>query len=150
LEKYLKELSKLLSGYDWFYMRNEFTLENVVKALLNKLIERNPNNHTIIFNILIDVLSKVKLDSDLTYWMVSQLEDELDGTNAEIISNSCKLVNALGIETYSIDTSMLNLLSNQTALQSVYITRIYLNKMCPILSSILKLYIDVRMSLNTL
>lgn len=107
-------------------MRNEFTLENVVKALLNKLIERNPNNHTIIFNILIDILSKVKLDSDLTYWMVSQLEDELDGTNAEIISNSCKLVNALGIETYSIDNSMLNLLSNQTALKSVYIITIFI------------------------
>lgn len=56
----------------------------------------------------------MKLDSDLIYWMVNQLEDELDGTSTEIITNSVKVIAALKVETYNFDSAMLNLLTNQT------------------------------------
>jgi hypothetical protein len=56
----------------------------------------------------------LKLDSDLIYWMVNQLEDELDGTSTEIITNSVKVIAALKVETYNFDSAMLNLLTNQT------------------------------------
>ncbi len=55
LDKYLRDLEDRLSEYNWFYMRDELTLENMVKVLVNKLIERNPANHAIIVDALMEI-----------------------------------------------------------------------------------------------
>lgn len=53
--------------------------------------------------------------------MLSQLEDELDGTDIEIISYNVRLVSELGMESYKLDNAMISLLSPQSPFKSVKI-----------------------------
>lgn len=54
------------------------------------------------------------MSKDLVNWLLTQLEDELDGTNFDIILNTVGIVSAYGIETYNIDLGLLNLLEQRT------------------------------------
>lgn len=61
----------------------------------------------------------MKVHSDLKQWMSSQLEDELDGTDVDIICGNINLVNEIEIESYKIDSAMLDILANETNFKSV-------------------------------
>lgn len=149
-DRFLRDLKERLEEYPWFYLRDkEFNDENIVKCLINKLIERNPENHKLIVNILIEIIKYTifslfyiyylyenfytinernrKVLPDLKNWMLSQLEDELDGTNIEIISYNVRLVSELRMESYKLDNAMISLLSPQSPFKSVKIFIFYLN-----------------------
>lgn len=52
---YLKELIKRLKSYEWFKTKEDLNVESIIRILVNKLIERDPSNHEIIVNMLIDI-----------------------------------------------------------------------------------------------
>ncbi len=51
--------------------------------------------------------------TNLKEWVLEQLEEELDGTNQEIILKNLDLLSSIGIETYNIDIAMLKLLDQR-------------------------------------
>jgi hypothetical protein len=53
------------------------------------------------------------LATNLKEWVLEQLEEELDGTNQEIILKNLDLLSSIGIETYNIDIAMLKLLDQR-------------------------------------
>lgn len=54
-EKILDEIYARLLDYTWFKILPEVNVENVIKYLVNRLIERDPTNHTIISEVIKEI-----------------------------------------------------------------------------------------------
>ena len=54
-DKILDEIYARLLDYNWFKVLTEVNVENVVKYLINKLIERDSTNHTVICEIIKEI-----------------------------------------------------------------------------------------------
>lgn len=46
---------KRLKNFEWFKFNNEVTIENLLKYLVNKLIQRDSSNHSDLSNIIVDI-----------------------------------------------------------------------------------------------
>ncbi|CAF0708647.1 unnamed protein product [Brachionus calyciflorus] len=113
-DKVIKELIKNLKNYDWFLKFNsEYTLDNLIRFLVNKLIERDVTNHSDISNLLLEIRSKLKLTRDQVNWIQYQLEEELDATDSEILADNIKLLPNFCTENFKIDNQLLNILASK-------------------------------------
>ena len=54
---------------------------------------------------------KLKLETELTNWLITQLEEELDATENRIIANNLDLVASFNIESYNIDAGLVNIIT---------------------------------------
>ncbi len=54
-EKILEEIYLKLTDYAWFKPVSELNIENVLKFLTNKLIERDSSNHTVVCEFLKEI-----------------------------------------------------------------------------------------------
>jgi hypothetical protein len=48
---------------------------------------------------------------EITDWLVTEMESELDGSDPNIILNNLNIVKKMSVETYNIDMSLIKLIS---------------------------------------
>ncbi len=68
------------------------------------------------FKLMIFFFRKFKINSDTKDWLLTQLEEELDTADDEIISNNIKLIDSFQCETYRIDIGLLNIIKKEVFL----------------------------------
>ena len=57
-------------------------------------------------------------------WIASEMEEELDATDKEILMDNVKIIGSLGTETYNIDNGLLTLILSGN-ISVIIITHIY-------------------------